>query len=103
MSQESFSPSVSSHGQVPILPSCPFVPADGISKNYPQLWAIPPIQSFQSFFFFFLTAPRGICLVPPPGIKSAPPALEAQSLNDWTIGEVPSVFFFHFIVLSSLL
>lgn len=52
MSQESFSPSVSSHGQVPILPSCPFVPADGISKNYPHLWAIPPIQSFQSFFFF---------------------------------------------------
>lgn len=53
MSQESFSSSVSSHRQVPILLSCPFVPADGISKNCPQLRAIPPVQSFQSFFFSF--------------------------------------------------
>ena len=31
-------------------------------------------------------------LVPPPGIKSMPPALEAWSLNHWTAWEVPEAF-----------
>ena len=31
-------------------------------------------------------------LVPRPGIKLIPLALEVQSLNHWTTGEVPAVF-----------
>ena len=60
------------------------------------------------FFFFFLAAPGLSCstwdfqcgmwtfscsmwdLVPWPGIKPRPPALGAQSVNHWTIREVPS-------------
>ena len=46
-------------------------------------------------FFFFLPSPvaRGI-LVPQPGIKPVPPALEAQSLNHWTAREVPGCDYF---------
>ena len=41
-----------------------------------------------SFFFFGHTAVCGI-LVPGPGIKPMPTAVEAQSLNHWTTREVP--------------
>ena len=58
MSQQSFSSSVSSHRQVPILLSCPFVPANGISKNYPTLGCSS--HPVFSVFFFFLTAPRSM-------------------------------------------
>ena len=48
---------------------------------------------FYNFFYLFIYLwPRhaacGI-LVPWPGIKPVPPALEAQSLNHWTAREVP--------------
>ena len=50
-----------------------------------------------SFFFFFWPchAACGI-LVPPPGIETLPPILEARSLNYWTAGEVPTVYLFTF-------
>lgn len=38
---------------IPNFPSFLFSRADGISKNHPQLCAAPPIQSFQSFLFYF--------------------------------------------------
>ena len=34
--------------------------------------------------------------VPQPGIKPAPPAVEARYLNHWTAREVPFFFFFYF-------
>ena len=49
------------------------------------------------FFFFFSHKAYGI-LVPRPGTEVVPPALEAQSLNHWTTGEVPcGQFLFVFI------
>ena len=43
-------------------------------------------------FFFFLLCHRACrILVPQPGIKPMPSAVEAQSLNHWTIREVPIV------------
>ena len=49
---------------------------------------------FYLFFFFFWPHPKvhGI-LVPQPGIKPMPPAVEVQSLNSWTPREVPKVSF----------
>ena len=50
------------------------------------------ILSFPSLFFFvFFWLHRVACgiLVPQPGIKPAPPAVEAQSLNHWITREVP--------------
>ena len=47
--------------------------------------------STEGFFFFFLpylTASR--ILVPRPGIKPVPTAMEGQSLNPWTARGVPS-------------
>ena len=45
-----------------------------------------------SFFFFFFWPLCMACgiLVAGPGIKPAPPAVEAQSLNPWTTREVPN-------------
>ena len=34
-------------------------------------------------------------LVPPPGIKPAPPAVEARSVKHWTTRELPDLVFFH--------
>ena len=41
------------------------------------------------FFFFWLHHKTCGILVPPPGIKPAPPALEGQSFNHWTARESP--------------
>ena len=41
------------------------------------------------FFSFWLHCTACGILVPQPGIKPAPPALEAQSLNHWTTREIP--------------
>ena len=44
------------------------------------------------FFFFLMAAPRGLRdLSSLRGIKPAPPALEAWSLNHWTAKEVPGL------------
>ena len=45
----------------------------------------------QTAFFFFLLLYHTACgiLVPQPGIKPVPRAVEARSLNHWTAGEVP--------------
>ena len=40
------------------------------------------------FFFFWPYHTAGGILVPQPGIQTAPPALEVQSLNPWTTREV---------------
>ena len=43
------------------------------------------------FFFLFFWARHAACriLVPPPGFEPAPPAVEAQSPNHWTVRQVP--------------
>ena len=41
------------------------------------------------FFFFGRTMWHEGILVPQPGIKPAPPAVEARSFNHWTAREVP--------------
>ena len=48
-----------------------------------------------SWTFYFLAAPCAACenLVPCPGIKPTPSALEAQNLNHWTTREVPLLYF----------
>ena len=46
------------------------------------------------FFFFSCTVVCGI-LVPWPGIRPVPPALEAWSLNHWTAREVPVYMYFY--------
>ena len=49
-----------------------------------------PIHLFNKNFFF--SWPRCVAcgiLVPQPGIKPVPPAVEVQSLNHWTTREVP--------------
>ena len=46
---------------------------------------LPPFS-----FYLFLGPPHGIAiLVPQPGFKLTPPAVEVQSLNHWTTREVP--------------
>ena len=49
-----------------------------------------PERKLMVFFFFFW--PHYVAcgmLVPQPGVKLAPSAVEAQSLNHWASGEVP--------------
>ena len=50
------------------------------------------------FVFFFFLLHCAVCglLVPQPGIKPMPPAVEAQFPNHWTSREVPRYFFFTF-------
>ena len=60
------------------------------------------VALFLSFFFVIGTSiiffwPRLVAygiLVPRPGIKPVPPALEAQSLNHWATREVPDYHFY---------
>ena len=56
-------------------------------------WDLEGYREFVGLFFFsvFFWPHCMACgvLVPPPGIKPAPPALEAQNLNHWTAREVP--------------
>ena len=49
--------------------------------------------SWKAFSFFFFWPHRAACgiLVPQPGIEPRPLAVEAQSPNHWTAGEVPLV------------
>ena len=47
-----------------------------------------PLILFPFFFFFWPYHTAGGILVPQPGIQTAPPALEVQSLNPWTTREV---------------
>ena len=51
----------------------------------PQNTALPPTSKI---FFFYCNVACGI-LVPRPGIKPTPLALEEWSLNHWTSREVP--------------
>ena len=44
-------------------------------------------QCCKSFWLYLL--PVCVTSVSQPGIEPVPPALEAQSLNHWTTGEVP--------------
>ena len=50
-------------------------------------------QIRKAFFFFLQCHLACGILVPWPGIKPTPPALEAQSLNHWTNREVPIIIF----------
>ena len=49
---------------------------------------------FKLFQFGVFWSPRVACgsPVPQPGIKPTPPAMEAQSLSNWTTREVPKLF-----------
>ena len=51
--------------------------------------------SFNLTYFFSFWPCCSACRisVPQPGIKPVPPAMEAQSLNHWTAGEVPHKIF----------
>ena len=51
--------------------------------------------AFFSFLFLFFWLHHEACriLVPQPGIEPVPPEVEAQSLNPWTMGEVPEMVF----------
>ena len=57
-----------------------------------QLWKCPHIntQRLLFFFLFFLAEAHGGILVPQPEIEPVPSTLEAQSLNQWTLGEDPT-------------
>ena len=48
---------------------------------------------FIIFLFIWLCPVACGILVPQPGIKPAPPALEVWSLNHWTTREVPAYIF----------
>ena len=54
-----------------------------------DMHSVKTILQILNFFFFFLPH-HAVCriLVPWPGIKPAPPAVEARSLNHWTAMEV---------------
>ena len=51
-------------------------------------------NDFRFFFFFWLHLAACRILVPPPGIKPVPLAVEACSLNCWTTREVPENDFY---------
>ena len=56
--------------------------------HFPLSINLPSLLVFWIFFFFWpCHAAHGI-LVPQLGIEAAPPAMEVQSLNHWTAGEV---------------
>ena len=56
-----------------------------------------------TFFFFFFLLCHTACrlLVPQPGIKPMPSAVEVRSLNHWTTREVPHVLCLFFLPLWS--
>ena len=60
-------------------------------KNYIYIYII--------LLFIYFSAPCGLwacgILVPQPGIKPVPPALEVQSLNQWTAREVSVLTIFN--------
>ena len=50
---------------------------------------------FKKQFFFFLVLPHGMWNFSfLTRIEPTPPALEARTLNQWTAGEVPSLYLF---------
>ena len=62
------------------------------SSYYIKNWSIWGCFLFVWFWFFGHAAGACGILVPRPGIKPAPLAVEARSLNHWTAGEVPGAF-----------
>ena len=70
---------------------CPY-----ISKDCFLLWSYT--KHSMAFFFFFCLRPAACrILVPQPGIKPMPPAMEAQSLNHWTTRDVPNMAYFKYL------
>ena len=69
-----------------------YMPRSGIAGSYGSSFFF----HFFLFFFLFFWLHSTACgiLVPWPGIEPLPPAVEAQSLNHWTTGEVPVCRFF---------
>ena len=64
-----------------------------------ESWSWQPIwgTTTRCFFFFLIFQPCYVAyriLIPPPGTESAPPAMEAQSLNHWMARDVPKITFF---------
>ena len=51
------------------------------------------IESPISYFYFWPHHVARTTLVPQPGIKPMPSAVEAQILNHWTAREVPTALF----------
>ena len=68
--------------------------------TYSKIHSFLVYSSEWVFWFCFLSVPRGMqdlgygILVPQPGIKPMPPALEVQSLIHWTARKVPTVLSF---------
>ena len=50
--------------------------------------------AYNHFWFYFIVLHSMLDLVPRPGIKPTPPALEVWNLNHWTTREVPIILFF---------
>ena len=75
-------------------------------QNYIKIWIIFNYIKIwvhrSSLLFFFWLQHAGI-FVPWPGIKTAPPAVEVQSLNHWTTRKVAFFLSFSFLLLFSLL
>ena len=75
--------------------SLPLVPPEKPSGSYlmeNQIWSQGKTFNIHKKKFFFGYTAYGI-LVPQPEIEPVPPALEAQSLNQWTTGEVSQLSF----------
>ena len=67
---------------------------EGPSQPKDGFYLLSFVFFFSFFFFFWPHCTTCGVLVPPSGIEPLPPALEAQSLNHWTVREVP-VFFLY--------
>ena len=67
----------------------------------PIIWrTIRLFFSINYYFFRLWFAAPGI-LVPPPGTEPTPPALGAESRNQWTAKDVPEKYFSFFFFLNS--
>ena len=65
-----------------------------VTKHFPVVWDIlVPHQAalyFRIFIFFFFGLLACGILIPPPGVKPVPLALEGQSPNHWTTRKFPT-------------
>ena len=85
------------------------LPGPGIEPMSPALAGgfltiVPPGKSqhncFYFYYFFIFWPHRAACgiLVPQPGVRPGPPALEVWSLNHWTTREVPDLIVFNSLI-----
>ena len=68
-----------------------------------ESWSLPPLLYLFIYLFIYFWPRHTACgiLVSQPGVKPAPPALQAQSLNQWTAREVPDFLKINFLTTRS--